>query len=134
MTAEVNAWVPGRAGKPVAREPDVAVALRRLAEAMASAEAGNEAVSAVQLADARNRLGDSAARTIYALQVAGELPMPGTAAWDVLLALAVAGDVEIQTRVVIREHARPAPPAPREAAKAPEQRSLADDMRAMGLM
>ena len=77
-----DAWVPGKAGKPAAREPAVAVVLRRLAEAMASAEAGNESVSALQLADARWLLGDSAARTIYAMQVAGELPMPGTAAWD----------------------------------------------------
>src|SRR5208282_4160831 len=89
MTAEVNAWVPGRAGKPVAREPDVAVALKRLAGAMADAE-GNEAASAVQLADARWLLGDSAAKTIYAMQVRGELPMPGTAGWDELLALAAA--------------------------------------------
>ena len=60
--------------------------------------------------------------------------MPGTRAWDELMAKAVAGDVEIVTEVRIREHGQPAPPAPREPAEAREPRSLADELRAMGLM
>ena len=77
-----DAWVPGKAGKPAAREPAAAVALRRLADAMEAASAGDQSASDLLLADARWLLGDSAAKTIYAMQVAGELPMPGTAAWD----------------------------------------------------
>ena len=136
MTDDVNAWVPGRAGKPVVREPDVAVALRRLAGAMEDADR-DESASAVQLADARWLLGDSAARTIYAMQVRGELPMPGTRAWAEFMAKAAAGDVEIVTEIRVREHEQPAPPPPpppREPAPARASRSLADEMRAMGLM
>ena len=134
MTDEVNAWVPGRAGKPVAREPDVAVALRYLADAMENSLSGNEPVSRVLLAGAQRLLGDAAAKTIYAMQVRGELPMPGTRAWDDLMAKAAAGDVEIVTEVRGREHSQPVPPAPREPAEIREPSSLADEMRAMGLM
>ena len=133
MTDDVNAWVPGRAGKPAAREPDVAVALRRLAGAMEDADR-NESASAVQLADARWLLGDSAARTIFAMQVKGQLPMPGTKAWDELLAKAAAGDVEIVTEVRVREREQPVPPPPRGPAETSERYSLADELRAMGLM
>ena len=128
-----DAWVPGKAGKPAAREPVAAVALRRLADAMEAASAGDQSASDLLLADARWLLGDSAARTIYAMQVAGELPMSGTAAWDRLMAAAAAGDVEIVTRVVVREHGQSAPPVPREPTKAAEPVNLAAEMRAMGL-
>ena len=94
-----DAWVPGKAGKPAAREPVAAVALRRLADAMEAAAAGNQSASDLLLADARWLLGDSAARTIYAMQVSGRAPDARHSAWDELMATAAAGDVEIVTRV-----------------------------------
>ena len=50
------------------------------------------------------------------------------------MAAAAAGDVEIVTRVVVREHGQPAPPHRASQPRPAEPRSLADEMRAMGLM
>lgn len=133
MEGPADAWVPGRAGLPAACEPGTATALRRLAGAMTAAEAGDQSASDLQLADARWLLGDSAAKTIYAMQVAGELPPSGTADWERLVLDAATGDVEIVT-LVIRKHAQPAASARAAAPETREPRSLTDDLRAMGLM
>jgi len=90
--------------------------------------------------EAGELLGPDAVLTIFELQKAGKLPREATPAWDQFMEMAAAGDVEIATVILIRDHeyvcedrvaerVRPAVPAPPAEAV-----NLADEMRAMGLM
>jgi len=90
--------------------------------------------------EATELLGPDAILTIFALQEAGKLPECGTPAWAQFIEMAQAGDVEIATVILIRDHeyvcedrvaerVRQDPPQPPA-----EPVSLADDLRAMGLM
>jgi hypothetical protein len=85
-------------------------------------------------------LGHGAVLTIIGLQNAGKIPNCGTPAWEQLIDLAEAGDVEIATVVLIRDHqyvgedrmARRVREDP--AARPVDPVNLAGEMRTIGLM
>ena len=85
-------------------------------------------------------LGHDAVLTIIGLQNAGKLPNCGTPAWEQFINLAEAGDGEIATVLLIRDHEylcedRVARRVREDPAAAPaDPVNLADVMRATGLM
>ena len=117
----------------------VAVALKLLDQA-ARAWPYNKDLTSRLTREATELLGPDAILTIFELQKAGKLPECGTPEWTRFIEMAQAGDVEIATVILIRDHEyvcddrvaervrqdAPTPPA--------EPVRLADEMRAMGLM
>ncbi|MGZ6564677.1 MAG: hypothetical protein ACXVH1_34935 [Solirubrobacteraceae bacterium] len=90
--------------------------------------------------EATELLGPDAILTILELQKAGKLPHCVTPEWDRFMEMAAAGDVEVATVILIRDHEyvcedrvaeRVRQDAPSPSA---EPVNLADEMRAMGLM
>jgi hypothetical protein len=85
-------------------------------------------------------LGHDAVLTIIGLQNVGKLPDCGTPAWEQFTGLAEAGDVEIATVILIRDHEyvcedRIARRVREDAAARPaDPVNLAGEMRAIGLM
>jgi len=85
-------------------------------------------------------LGHDAVLTIIGLQNAWKIPNCGTPAWEQFIDLAEAGDVEIATVILIRDHeyvcedraARRVREDP--AARPADPVNLADEMHAIGLM
>jgi len=128
------AWVPPK--------PDAVRALCVALKLMDQADRAwpyNRDLSLRLTDEATGILGPGAILTIIELQKAGKLPHCATPAWDQFMALAAAGDVEIATVILIRDHEYvcqdrvagqvrqdPAPPA--------EPVNLADELRAIGLM
>jgi hypothetical protein len=90
--------------------------------------------------EATELLGPDAILTIIELQKAGKLPHCATPAWDQFMEMAAAGDVEIATVILVRDREyvcedRVAGWVRRDApGPLAEPVSLADEMRAMGLM
>jgi hypothetical protein len=90
--------------------------------------------------EATELLGPDAFLTIIELQKAGTLPHCATPAWDQFMEKAAAGDVEIAAVILIRDHEYvcedPVAERVRQAVTDPpaEPVSLADELRAMGLM
>ena len=129
------AWVPPGDGARKA----LCVALKLLDQAT-RAWPYNEELSLRLSREATELLGPDAILTIIELQKAGKLPREGTPAWDRFMELAAAGDVEIATVILIRDHEyvcedrvaervrQDAPPPSAEPV------NLADEMRTMGLM
>jgi hypothetical protein len=133
------AWVPGE----VEREADQArrftpTALRMMDESIIVWHEDPER-GAQLAADAGAIFGGGVLLALQDMQAEGRLPAPGTPAWDDFAAAAEAGDVELAIVVLVRDRepvcedrvarrlgqAAPAPAKPI---------SLADEMRAMGLM
>ena len=90
--------------------------------------------------EATGLLGPDAILTIIELQKAGKLPHCVTPAWDQFMEMAAAGDVEVATVILIRDHEyvcedRVAERVRQDAAAPPAGPvNLAGEMRSMGLM
>ncbi len=135
MEPDSPAWVPPSEGHVKA----LCVALKLLDQADRAWPYDRD-LSMRLTREATELLGTDAVLTIIELQKAGRLPHCATPAWDQFMAMAAAGDVEIATVILIRDHEyvcedrvaqrvrdeAPAPPA--------EPVNLADELRAMGLM
>jgi hypothetical protein len=129
------AWVPPSEGHTKA----LCVA-RRLLDQADRALPYNRDLGMRLTREAADLIGTDAVSTIFELQKAGKLPHCVTPAWAQFTEMAAAGDVEIATVILIRDREyvcedrvagrvrQDAPAPPREPV------SLADEMRAMGLM
>ena len=99
VEAQSPAWVPPESG---ARQA-LCVALKLLDQAD-RAFPYNRELGHRLTGDASRLLGPDAILTIIELQKAGKLPHCVTPAWDQFMEMAAAGDVEVATVILIRDH------------------------------